>query len=95
MSAASTNQSGGYTVSVDSKDAQAVDGYLSGQSATCGVTWSALGLSDGQHVVFVNLTGQSHSAQNVAASAFELDGFTYEANKNNNWHYIDSFYAAV
>lgn len=78
MAAATTDHSGGYTVSIDGQAPVQLDGYSANPTPNCGYAWSSFDMDNTAHSVTVNLTGQSAraSTSNVTASSFELDGFT-------------------
>lgn len=68
MVTTSSNNTGSWTVAVDSQAPETVNGF--GDQISCGSTWSATGLNNTNHTVTVTLAGGSGSA-----TGFELDEF--------------------
>lgn len=77
LSAAQSNSSGGYTVTLDGGNPVAIDGYTSSLKTNCSITWGAANLTSGPHIVLISTTGQSAAAPVTGdpAASFELDGF--------------------
>jgi len=76
MSAAQSNRSGRYSVTVDDSTPIAVDGFVNSPNPTCGFSFSALNLTNADHTVVVTTLGPSTSSGigNGPANV-EVDGF--------------------